>query len=75
VTAHFWQDQTTFGLSRTVLTAKFSFSTVKTLLAPPKALWKSQNTAGTVPTLFAPLFPAPQRPNAVNTGTLHFPMS
>jgi hypothetical protein len=55
VPAHFRQDQNTFGPSKTLLTAKFSFGTVKTLVAPPKPLWKPQNIAGTVPALFAPL--------------------
>jgi hypothetical protein len=54
VPEHFWQKQNTFGLSKTLLTAEFSFGTAKTLLAPPKPLRKAQNTSGTVPALFAP---------------------
>jgi hypothetical protein len=55
VPAHFWHFQNSFGLSRTLLTAKFSFGTAKTLLAPSKLFWKAQNTSGTVPALLAPL--------------------
>jgi hypothetical protein len=55
VPAHLRHFQNTFGLSKTLLTAKFSFGTAETLLAPPKLFWKAQNTAGTVPALFAPL--------------------
>jgi hypothetical protein len=54
VPAHFRQRQNTFGLSKTLLTAKFTFGTAETLLAPPKLLWKAQNTAGTVSAFFAP---------------------
>jgi hypothetical protein len=55
VPAHFRQSQNTFGPSKTLLTAKFSFGISETLLAPPKPLWKLQNIAGTVPALLAPL--------------------
>jgi hypothetical protein len=54
VPAHFRHFQNTFGLSRTLLTAKFSFGTAETLVAPPKLLWKPQNISGTVPALSAP---------------------
>jgi hypothetical protein len=55
VPRYFWQDQNSFGLSKTLLTAKFAFGISKTLLAPPTMVWKPQNTGGTVPTLFTPL--------------------
>jgi hypothetical protein len=55
VPAHFWQYQNTFGLSRTLLTANFAFGICKSVLEASKVLWKPQNTAGTVPALFAPL--------------------
>jgi hypothetical protein len=54
VPAHFWQNQNTFGVSKSVLTAKFTFGNAESLLAPPKPLWKPQNIAGTVPALLAP---------------------
>jgi hypothetical protein len=55
VPAHFRQDQNTFGLSKTLLTAKFSFGICKTLLAPAILFWKLQKNRGTVPALLAPL--------------------
>jgi hypothetical protein len=54
VPAHFWRWQNTFGVSRTLLTAKFTFGICKSLLETSKPLWKPQNTSGTVPALFAP---------------------
>jgi hypothetical protein len=44
----------------------------KTLLAPSKLFWKPQNTAGTVPALFAPFKMSSKRPNAANTGYRQF---
>jgi hypothetical protein len=55
VPEYFRQVQNTFAGLRTLLTAKFTFGTAKTLLAPPKPRWKPQNISGTVPALFAPL--------------------
>jgi hypothetical protein len=72
VPAHFWQAQDTFALSRTVLTAKFSFGVSRTLLAPPILFWKAQNIRGTVPALLAPLFLTLRRSNPVNTGIPYF---
>jgi hypothetical protein len=51
----FRQDQNTFAGPRTLLTANFSFGVSKTPPAPPKLRRKPQNSAGTVPALFAPL--------------------
>jgi hypothetical protein len=75
VPAHFGQYQNTFGLFRTLLTAKFTFGTAESVLESSKELRKAQNTPGTVPPLFAPFKIILKSRNPANTGLSHFSMT
>jgi hypothetical protein len=55
VPEHFREYQNSSDVSKSVLTAKFTFGNVKTPLETSKLLWKPQNICGTVPALFTPL--------------------